>query len=127
MLLTFAVLIVGQGFNEFVEKIVTGQSLGGGPVESIYRMVTHMNQTVALELSKPVENTIKGTDKVVENGLWLVQQTFSELDLLQYVALRGQGLRRRFPRGDPAQHCGDGRVSDSVRASGILCLEASGA
>jgi len=42
MLLTFAVLIVGQGFNEFVEKIVTGQSLGGGPVESIYRMVTHM-------------------------------------------------------------------------------------
>jgi len=89
MLLTFAVLIVGQGFNEFVEKIVTGQSLGGGPVESIYRMVTHMNQTVALELSKPVENTIKGTDKVVENGLWLVQQTFPNLtyfNMSPYVA-----------------------------------------
>jgi hypothetical protein len=88
-LLTFAVLIVGQGFRELIEKIVTGQSLGGGPIESIYRMVTHMNQTVGLELSKPVENTMKFADKGVENGLWLVQQTFPNLtsfNMSPYVA-----------------------------------------
>jgi hypothetical protein len=78
-LLTFAVLIVGQAFRGLVDKIVTGQQLGGGPIESIYRMVTHMNQTVSMELSKPVETTIKFTDKGVENGLWLVQQTFPNL------------------------------------------------
>jgi PDZ domain len=89
MLLTFAVLIVGQGFRELIEKIVTGQSLGGGPIESIYRMVTHMNQTVGLELSKPVERVIKVTDQGVENGLWLVQQTFPNLtyfNMSPYVA-----------------------------------------
>jgi PDZ domain len=88
-LLTFAVLIVGQGFREMIEKIVTGQSLGGGPIESIYRMVTHMNQTVSLELSKPVEHVIKATDLGVENGLWLVQQTFPNLtyfNMSPYVA-----------------------------------------
>lgn len=89
MLFTFAVIIVGQGFRELIEKIVTGRSLGGGPIESIYRMVTHMNQTVSLELSKPVENTIKYADKGVENGLWLVQQTFPNLtyfNMSPYVA-----------------------------------------
>ena len=88
-LLTFAVLIVGQWFRELIEKIVTGQSLGGGPVESIYRMVTHMNQTVGLELSKPVERVIKVSDQGVENGLWLVQQTFPNLtyfNMSPYVA-----------------------------------------
>jgi PDZ domain len=88
-LLTFAILIVGQGFRELIEKIVTGQQLGGGPIESIYRMVTHMNQTVGLELSKPVENVIKVSDKGVENGLWLVQQTFPNLtyfNMSPYVA-----------------------------------------
>jgi hypothetical protein len=75
-LTTFAVLIVGQGFQGLVEKIVTGQQLGGGPVESIYRMVTHLNQTVDLNLSEPVTNVIKTVDKGVENALWLVWQTF---------------------------------------------------
>jgi hypothetical protein len=88
-LLTFAVLIVGQGFRELVDKIVTGQQLGGGPIESIYRMVTHMNQTVALELSKPIERVIKLSDQGIENGLWLVQQTFPNLtyfNMSPYVA-----------------------------------------
>jgi hypothetical protein len=83
------VLIVGQGFRELIEKIVTGQSLGGGPIESIYRMVTHMNQTVSMELSKPVERVMKVTDQGVENGLWLVQQTFPNLtyfNMSPYVA-----------------------------------------
>lgn len=75
-LLTFAVLIVGQGFHELVTNIVGGKALGGGPMESIYRMVTHMNQTVDMELSKGVTGVIKGSDWVVEQGLFLVQQTF---------------------------------------------------
>ena len=88
-LLTFAVLIIGQGFREIIEKIVTGQSLGGGPIESIYRMVTHMNQTVALELSKPIETVIEKSDLGIQNGLWLVQQIFPNLtyfNMSPYVA-----------------------------------------
>jgi hypothetical protein len=45
-------------------------------VESIYRMVTHLNQTVDLDLSKTVTGTIKWTDWISQQGIWLVQQTF---------------------------------------------------
>jgi hypothetical protein len=75
-LLTFAVIIVGQAFHGLVEKIVTGQSLGGGPMESIYRMVTHLNQTVDMELGRGVTRAIKGTDWIVEQALYLVEATF---------------------------------------------------
>jgi hypothetical protein len=88
-LMTFAVLIVGQSFRGMIDKIVTGDQLGGGPTESIYRMVTHMNQTVALDLSKTVAGSIKGTDWLAQQGIWLVQQTFpnfSYFAMSPYVA-----------------------------------------
>jgi hypothetical protein len=75
-LMTFAVLIVGQSFRGLIDKIVSGDQLGGGPLESIYRMVTHLNQTVELDLSKSVTGTIKLTDWISQQGIWLVQQTF---------------------------------------------------
>jgi hypothetical protein len=75
-LMTFAVLIVGQSFRGLIDKIVSGDQLGGGPLESIYRMVTHLNQTVELDLSKSVTGTIKWTDWISQQGIWLVQQTF---------------------------------------------------
>jgi hypothetical protein len=75
-LMTFAVLIVGQSFRTMIDKIVSGDQLGGGPFESIYRMITHLNQTVELDLSKTVTGTIKWTDWFSAQGIWLVQQTF---------------------------------------------------
>ncbi|HXY32737.1 MAG TPA: hypothetical protein VEI07_00835 [Planctomycetaceae bacterium] len=75
-LMTFCVLIVGMSFRGLIDKIVSGDQLGGGPTESIYRMVTHLNQTVDLDLSGTVTKTIKGSDWVAQQGIWLVQQTF---------------------------------------------------
>jgi hypothetical protein len=75
-LMTFSVLIVGVSFRGLIDKIVSGDQLGGGPIESIYRMVTHLNQTVDLDLSKTVTGTIKWTDWISQQGIWLVQQTF---------------------------------------------------
>ncbi len=88
-LMTFAVLIVGQSFRTMIDKIVSGDQLGGGPFESIYRMVTHLNQTVDLDLSKTVTGTIKWTDWISQQGIWLVQQTFpnfSYFGMSPYVA-----------------------------------------
>ncbi len=51
-LMTFSVLIVGVSFRSLVDKIVSGDQLGGGPTESIYRMITHLNQTVDMDLSR---------------------------------------------------------------------------
>ena len=59
-LLTFSFLVVGQGFREFMGRLVTGQELGGGPVEAWYRIVTHMNVMTPLpdSLLAPVIKTI---------------------------------------------------------------------
>jgi hypothetical protein len=88
-LMAFSVLIIGQGFRELVDRIVTNQQLGGGPVESIYRMVTHMNQTVDMDLSPGVTWVMKTFDKGVENGLYIVHQTmpnFTYFRMSPYVA-----------------------------------------
>src|SRR5581483_10823332 len=88
-LLTFSVLVVGQGFHDLIVKIVNGQQLGGGTTESIYRIVTHLNQTVSMDLSKPVTGTIHGVDWAINKALWLVEQTFpnfSYFGMSPYVA-----------------------------------------
>jgi hypothetical protein len=88
-LLTFAVLIIGQWSRQLIDKIVSGEQLGGGPTESIYRMVTHLNQTVDLDLSKTVTGSIHLTDQIAQQGIWLVQQTFpnfSYFSMSPYVA-----------------------------------------
>jgi len=67
-LLTFAVLIVGQAFRELVDKIVTVTT--GRWTDRID--LPHGDSPEPdreYELSKPVETTIKLTDKGVENGL----------------------------------------------------------
>ena len=89
VLLTFAVIIVGAAARDLIDKIVTGRQLGGGPLESIYRMVTHLNLTVDMNLSKGVTKVVKGIDQLVEQGLWLVEQTFPNLgtfSMSSYVA-----------------------------------------
>jgi len=87
--MTFTVLIVGLSFRSMIDKIVSGDQLGGGPTESIYRMITHLNQTVDLDLSKTVTGTIKWTDWISQQGIWLIQQTFpnfSYFAMSPYVA-----------------------------------------
>ena len=87
-LLTFNVLIVGQGFREFMIKLVTGEQKGGGPIESWYRLVTHMNDTLALPDTVSVQ-IMQGIDKVLLSGLWLTQHLIPDLSsfvMSPYVA-----------------------------------------
>lgn len=71
-LLVFSLLIVGQGFREFMGKLVAGQQEGGGPFEATYRLVKHMNPTTALP-ETTLSWVIQQVDAVMINGLWLVQ------------------------------------------------------
>jgi hypothetical protein len=91
-LMTFAMLIVGVSFRGMVDKIVSGDQLGGGPTESIYRMVTHLNQTVDMDLSKTVTGTIKWTDWLAQQGIWLVQQTFPNFSYFSMSAYVAKGF-----------------------------------
>jgi ABC-type transport system involved in multi-copper enzyme maturation permease subunit len=87
-LLTFSVLIVGQGFRDFMIKLITGEQKGGGPLESWYRLVTHMNDTLELPETAGVQ-IMQGIDKVLLSVLWLMQHLIPDLSsfvMSPYVA-----------------------------------------
>lgn len=87
-LLTFSVLLIGQGFREFMIKLITGVQKGGGPIESWYRLVTHMNDTLELPDNIGVK-IMQGIDNVMLGGLWLMQHLIPDLSsfvMSPYVA-----------------------------------------
>ncbi len=87
-LLTFSVLIVGQGFRDFMIRLITGEQKGGGPLESWYRLVTHMNDTLELPSTVGIQ-VMQGIDKVLLSVLWLMQHLIPDLSsfvMSPYVA-----------------------------------------
>ncbi len=77
-LLTFTFLLVGQGFRDLLDRIVSHEQLGGGPLESIYRLVTHLNEQVPLP-EGPQFRLVQGIDSIFNNCLWLVQHIVPDL------------------------------------------------
>lgn len=87
-LLTFSVLIIGQGFREFMIRLITGVQKGGGPIESWYQLVTHMNDTLELPDNIGIK-IMQGIDNVMLGGLWLMQHLIPDLSsfvMSPYVA-----------------------------------------
>ncbi len=88
MLLTFNFLIVGQGFRQFLEKIVGGEVDGGGPLESIIRIVRQINLTDDLP-DTFFYNAVAAIDGFLNQGLWIVQNIipdFRNFRVAPYVA-----------------------------------------
>lgn len=87
-LLTFTLLIVGQEFRAFMAKIIGAQWKGGGPFESMIRIVTHKNPQIPLEEGLPTQ-IVQFCDRIIEHMLWLVQHIIPNFDHYQmapYVA-----------------------------------------
>ena len=87
-LLTFVMLLVGQGFMPFLEKIVGGEVEGGGPLESIIRIVRQINVTDQLP-ENTFYSTIKGIDGFLNQGLFIVKNIvpdFRNFQMDTYVA-----------------------------------------
>ena len=96
-LLTFGLVILGQPMarnyleeqlKEFYDPLKKGEVLGGGALESFYRMVTQMNQMSPLP-DNAATNFIKWCDSWIYNGLGIVQNilpNFTHFDTSVYVA-----------------------------------------
>jgi hypothetical protein len=67
---TAATLVVGL-FRVFIISVATGEQVGGGPLESAVRMVLQLNQTVELDLGRPIEWTIRGIDAALMAVMWI--------------------------------------------------------
>ena len=66
-LLTLVMLLVGQGFKAFLEKIVEGDVEGGGPIESVIRIIRQINLTDDLP-ETTFYNTVKSIDSFSQRG-----------------------------------------------------------
>lgn len=80
--------IIGGFFKEFMVTLATGQALGGGPFESVIRILTQQNITGEAEpgLRTTVAQTL---DQVTEAGLWVIANVlpdFGRFSFSDFVA-----------------------------------------
>ena len=88
IMLVGALFVIGDVFREIMEKILAGTSRGGGAIESAYRMLTHMNDTVPIP-EGAFSTVIKAIDSGLVNVLWLIHHIVPDLTSFttyQYVA-----------------------------------------
>ncbi len=80
--------LVGGFFSGFMYRLATGQTYGGGPVESLIRLVTQMNVITELEAS-PRTTAAKMIDVLLSGPLWAMSKIlppFPEFSCSKYVA-----------------------------------------
>jgi hypothetical protein len=71
-------MMVGGFFRDFVIDLALGRTYGGGPVESLIRLLTQDN--VVTPLAAGLRTTVAQTaDRVLEGGLWVVAQVLPPL------------------------------------------------
>ena len=77
--LTFCLLMLGgEDSHNFMDELVSGKFKGGGFLESIYRIVTHMNPTTDLP-DNPAFGGMRFFDAGLTNFLWLCKQVIPRL------------------------------------------------
>jgi len=88
LLATNAGVVLGL-FGEFARSVATGAEQGGGPVESIIRLITQQNQTTDMEMNAVAMNVIKGFDSTLMYfmyGLTYLLPDLTQFDSSQFVA-----------------------------------------
>jgi hypothetical protein len=86
--LTFSIIVFGQWFRDFMREMVAGEFKGGGALESVYRIVTHMNPITPMPETVGTR-IVQAIDAVFIKGLWLVEHLvpdFSYYRMSPYVA-----------------------------------------
>ncbi len=81
-------LLVGQGFKSFLSRIVTGDVEGGGPIESVIRIIRQINLTDDLP-ETTFYATVKSIDSFLNEGLFIVENIVPDFRTFQmdiYIA-----------------------------------------
>ena len=87
MLATLGALL-GGFFNDFMLRLATGQTFGGGPFESIIRILTQQNMTSQIEpgLRTTVAQTLDQAAEVALRGMAAILPDFGRFSFAEYVA-----------------------------------------
>jgi len=88
VLFTVSFILLGF-FRDFFVDVATGKQVGGGPIESLVRIVTQKNQTTGLEESDFAVQLMKGVDWVLKQAMLSLAQVlpdFRSFSTVDYVA-----------------------------------------
>lgn len=77
-LLSSSVIVFGQVARGFLDKILAGKQAGGGAAESVYRLLTHMNDTSRMPEGM-LTSSIKAFDYALQHGLFMVKHIIPDL------------------------------------------------
>ncbi|MEZ6045106.1 MAG: hypothetical protein R3C11_05905 [Planctomycetaceae bacterium] len=86
---TLSLLMISFMFSDVLNEQVTGQAIGGGPVESMYRMIYQMNETSRLPADEPLAQVALSLDPIFVNMLWIVKHIIpdmSSFNMSEYLA-----------------------------------------
>lgn len=88
--MVFTVAFIALGFfKEFFVNVATGKQVGGGPVESLVRLVTQKNQTTGLDENSIGVRLMQAVDDVFETAMLSLAQIlpdFRSFSTVDYVA-----------------------------------------
>ena len=76
--LSFKIIVIGQVARGFLNKVLSGKQAGGGAAESVYRLLTHMNDTTVLP-ANPLTTSIQLFDHGLQHLLWMVKFLIPDL------------------------------------------------
>jgi ABC-type transport system involved in multi-copper enzyme maturation permease subunit len=85
---TLVTYLVGY-FKGFVISVATGETVGGGPLESMIRTATGKNLTIDLDMGVAVEILVKVIDRVTMFLMWIIANVFPDyraFNTSQFVA-----------------------------------------
>jgi ABC-type transport system involved in multi-copper enzyme maturation permease subunit len=87
MMFTVAFITLGF-FRQFFVDVATGKQVGGGPIESLYRIITQMNQMSPLpeNIGSDLMQAIDAVLKALMQSLAYVLPDFRSLSTVSYVA-----------------------------------------
>ena len=80
--------LVGGYFSEFMSQLSRGELHGGGPLEALYRLVTHENLLSDLNAGVPGD-IMQMADSVLQGFLWVISSilpSFGKFSYADYVA-----------------------------------------
>jgi len=90
MMFTVSFILLGF-FRDFFVEVATGTSYGGGPVESLVRLVTQMNVISPLEPSAST-SLIKSVDWGLQGLMWSVAQVLPDFSAFSTVGFAASGF-----------------------------------
>ena len=106
--------LLGGFFHEFMYRLATSQTYGGGPFESIIRILTQQNQTS--ELEPGLRSTVaQGLDQVTEFFLRLITAVLPDVPAVQFFRVRRQRIQYTLRDRDADLRLPHARV----RAAGV--------